>query len=108
MSGITTHVLDTAIGLPAAGVPVLLELRTDDGGWVEIGRGKTDEDGRLRTLTGPVIEAGVYRITFDTKSYDPGAFFPEVAIVFDVKDALQHYHVPLLLSGFGYSTYRGS
>jgi len=105
MSGITTHVLDIARGRPAAGVPVRLELRDGDA-WREIGRGTTDDDGRLRTLTGPSIEAGTYRITFDTR--DRSDFFPEVAIVFVVSDAAQHYHVPLLLSPFGYSTYRGS
>jgi 5-hydroxyisourate hydrolase len=105
MSGITTHVLDTARGRPASGVPVRLEFR-DGSQWREIGRGTTDDDGRLRTLTGPSIEAGTYRITFDTSGRSE--FFPEVAIVFEVKDAQQHYHVPLLLSPFGYSTYRGS
>ena len=107
MSGITTHVLDTARGRPAVGVPVRLELRDGDG-WREIGRGTTDDDGRLRTLTGPSIDAGTYRITFDTDAYNAGGFFPEVSIVFEVNDAAQHYHVPLLLSPFGYSTYRGS
>jgi 5-hydroxyisourate hydrolase len=107
MSGITTHVLDTARGRPAAGVPVRLELR-DGQQWREIGRGTTDDDGRLRTLTGPSIDAGTYRITFDIAAYNAGGFFPEVAIVFAVNDAAQHYHVPLLLSPFGYSTYRGS
>jgi len=106
MSGITTHVLDTARGRPAAGIPVVLELRASDGGWVEVGRGTTDDDGRLRTLTGPTIEAGTYRIIFNTAAYS--GFFPEVAIVFEVRDVAQHYHVPLLLSPFGYSTYRGS
>lgn len=108
MSGITTHVLDTARGKPAAKVSVRLELRNGDGSWRVIGRGATDDDGRLRTLTGPDIEAGTYRITFDTKSYDANGFFPEVAIAFVVIDPSEHYHVPLLLSPFGYSTYRGS
>lgn len=105
MSGITTHVLDTARGRPAAGVPVVLELRAG-GGWREVGRGTTDGDGRVRTLTGPAIEAGTYRITFDTAALSE--FFPVVAIEFVVSDPAQHYHVPLLLSPFGYSTYRGS
>ena len=107
MSGITTHVLDTANGRPAARVPITLERRDGDG-WTRIGSGVTDEDGRLRTLTGPDIETGTYRITFDTRSYFPDGFFPETSIVFDVRDPAQHYHVPLLLSPFGYSTYRGS
>ena len=107
MSGITTHVLDTARGRPAAGVPVRLERR-EGAGWRGIARGTTDDDGRLRSLTGPSIEAGTYRITFDTGAYNANGFFPEVSIVFEVNDAAQHYHVPLLLSPFGYSTYRGS
>jgi len=105
MSGITTHVLDTARGRPAAGVSVRLEFRTGHE-WRELAQGTTDADGRVRTLTGPSIDAGTYRLTFDTAARSD--FFPEVAIVFEVKDAQQHYHVPLLLSPFGYSTYRGS
>jgi 5-hydroxyisourate hydrolase len=107
MSGITTHVLDTANGRPAAGVPITLERRNGDA-WTHLGSGITDADGRLRTLTGPDIDVGTYRITFDTRAYFPDGFFPETSIVFDVRDAAQHYHVPLLLSPFGYSTYRGS
>ena len=108
MSGITTHVLDTALGRPAAKVTVTLSMRRDGDEWEEIGRGVTDDDGRLRTLTGPAIDAGTYRISFDTGGYDPKGFFPEVSIVFVVHGPTQHYHVPLLLSPFGYSTYRGS
>lgn len=111
MSGITTHVLDTARGRPAADVAVRLE-RQIDGEFRPIARSKTDADGRARDLTGPAIDAGVYRITFETRAYleSIGApvFFPEVAIVFVVADAREHFHVPLLLSPFGYSTYRGS
>jgi 5-hydroxyisourate hydrolase len=107
MSGITTHVLDVAKGRPARGVPITLELRDGDG-WREIGRGETDADGRLRTLTGPTIDPGTYRITFDVHTYEANAFFPEAAIVFIVEDVEQHYHVPLLLAPYGYSTYRGS
>ena len=105
MSGITTHVLDTARGRPAAGIAVRLDVR-DGGDWRELARGTTDADGRLRTL--PSIDAGTYRLTFDTGAYNPDGFFLEVTIEFVVKDAAQHYHVPLLLSPFGYSTYRGS
>lgn len=112
--GITTHVLDTATGRPAARVPVTLERFTRtgpgaDGEWQSIGDGETDDDGRLRTLlpTGPAPH-GTYRIRFDTTTYlGAAAFFPEVAIVFVVSDD-RHHHVPLLLSPFGYSTYRGS
>ncbi len=100
---ITTHVLDTAQGRPASGVPVRLEQRAGSG-WSLVGQGVTDADGRLKTLGGG--GAGVYRLTFDTKGRS--AFFPEVSIVFEIVDASAHYHVPLLLSPFGYSTYRGS
>jgi 5-hydroxyisourate hydrolase len=109
---ITTHVLDTARGRPAAGVPVVLE-RAGDGGWEELGRGATEADGRLRDLVaeGSTPGAGRYRLTFDTGAYfrDRGeaAFYPEVTVVFTVA-ADEHHHVPLLLSPFGYSTYRGS
>ena len=110
MSAITTHVLDTAHGRPAAGVPIVLELDRGGGGWQELGRGQTDADGRLRTLLpeGQRPAAGVYRLTFDTAAYLDGGFFPTVQITFTVVDPAQHYHVPLLLSPFGYSTYRGS
>jgi 5-hydroxyisourate hydrolase len=109
---ITTHVLDTARGRPAAGVPVVLERAVGEG-WEELGRGATDADGRLRTLVaeGAALAAGRYRLTFDTSAYfrDHGeaAFYPEVAVVFTVATD-EHHHVPLLLSPFGYSTYRGS
>ena len=110
---ITTHVLDISRGRPAAGVPVRLERR-DGVLWELIGSGETDEDGRLRTLTaeGADLKPGIYRLTFDTGTYfrerHVETFFPEACIIFDVRDAAQHYHVPLLLSPFGYSTYRGS
>ena len=102
---ITTHVLDTAQGKPAAGVPVRLELREPQG-WTLLGEGATDADGRLRTLVRGAFRAGTYRLTFDTRARS--SFFPEVTIVFEAADTAAHYHVPLLLSPFGYSTYRGS
>ena len=106
--GISTHVLDTARGKPAAGIEVVLEVRDGDR-WTLVGEGFTDDDGRLRTLTDDFeMRTGVYRITFIVGAYNKDGFFPEVAIAFDVKDAAQHYHVPLLLSPFGYATYRGS
>ena len=113
MSPITTHILDTAKGRPATAVRVTLEAADNAAGWSSIGSGQTDEDGRCKTLmnTGD-LSAGIYRITFDTGGYyaDLGedTFYPEVRIAFEVKDASQHYHVPLLLNPFGYSTYRGS
>jgi hydroxyisourate hydrolase len=114
--GISTHVLDTARGKPAAGVPVVLEIRTGATGdpWRELARAVTDGDGRVRPLlpAGTALIPGTYRITFATDAYfrdlDVEGFYPEAAIVFDVRDAGQHYHVPLLLSPYGYSTYRGS
>ena len=109
---ITTHVLDTARGLPAHGVPIVLEPATDEGGEL-VGRDATDADGRARDLVaeGTALTHGRYRLTFDTGAYFRGrgeaAFYPEVAIVFIVASD-EHHHVPLLLSPFGYSTYRGS
>jgi 5-hydroxyisourate hydrolase len=110
---ITTHVLDTALGKPAAAVPVWLERKDDGEQWIQLGAGDTDADGRLRTLTaeGPVAP-GEYRITFDTAAYYAArgtrAFYPRVEVHFEVVDGAAHYHVPLLLSPYGYSTYRGS
>jgi len=110
---ITTHVLDTAHGRPARAVPIKLARHDDDGTWREIGAGETDADGRLRTLTPPGdVEPGTYRITFDTAAYfamhGVAGFFPVVEIQFIVREGGEHHHVPLLLSPFGYSTYRGS
>jgi len=113
LSGITTHVLDTALGHPAAGVPVTLERQISPGEWQLIGRGETDADGRLRTLTpdAPPLP-GTYRLQFDTRRYfEPRgtrAFHAAVVVMFEVTAAESHYHVPLLLSPFGYTTYRGS
>lgn len=107
MTRVTTHVLDTARGRPAAGVPVLLERADGDGGWRSVGHGTTDADGRVADLAD--VEPGRHRLTFDTSAqHDAGGFYPEVSVVFVVTDADTHCHVPLLLSPFGYSTYRGS
>jgi 5-hydroxyisourate hydrolase len=109
---ITTHVLDTSLGKPGANIAVELE-RDDKGVWHLIGAGVTDADGRLKALTpqGPVMP-GRYRIRFQTGAYfsanNVAGFFPLVEIQFTVADAAAHYHVPLLLSPYGYSTYRGS
>jgi 5-hydroxyisourate hydrolase len=111
MSQITTHVLDTARGQPAAGVAVRLE-RVSDAGPEEIGRASTDADGRVRDIGPERLAAGAYRLVFAAAAYfaqqRTAAFFPEVAITFTVDGEGQHYHVPLLLSPFGYTTYRGS
>jgi 5-hydroxyisourate hydrolase len=112
--GITTHILDTSRGRPAPGVHVVLERRGPDGTWTRVGDGHTDADGRLPTLVpdGGGVVRGRYRLTFDTGRYfaalDVRAFYPDVTVTFEVADNGGHYHVPLLLSPFGYSTYRGS
>lgn len=111
VSHVTTHILDTSIGRPAPGVAVVLEARDGDG-WVGIGTGLTDADGRVKDLGPERLESGAYRVRFDTGAYfagiDTDAFFPEVVLTFLVDTAQEHYHVPLLLSPFAYSTYRGS
>lgn len=113
MSAITTHVLDTSLGKPAAGVAVTLEAHSSDG-WKTLASGTTNADGRIRDLlpAESKLAPGTYRLRFETAAYFRArgveAFYPHVEIVFVVKDGAQHYHVPLLLSPFGYSTYRGS
>jgi 5-hydroxyisourate hydrolase len=107
---ISTHVLDTARGTPAAGVPVRLQRVSDDG-TEEIGRSGTDADGRVREIGPEHLEPGTYRLVFGTGEYlsQAGpAFFPEVAVTFTVDGQAPDCHVPLLLSPFGYTTYRGS
>lgn len=114
MSAITTHVLDIARGRPAAGLTVVLDMRVADGRWQEVGRGATDGDGRLRTLMEPsaTLLPGIYRLVFDAGAYFRSegnrAFYPEVVVTFEAVAGEAHYHVPLLLSPFGYSTYRGT
>lgn len=113
MSTISTHVLDTALGRPAEGVRVTLEQLGDAGEAVMLGTGLTDEDGRIRLVEGGRLpRLGLYRLTFGVEEYFAHtrreAFYPQVEVTFRVADAAQHYHVPLLLSPFGYSTYRGS
>jgi 5-hydroxyisourate hydrolase len=113
MSAITTHVLDTSLGKPAAGVAVTLEAHSGEG-WKTLASGTTNADGRLRDLLPAEnkLAPGTYRLRFETAAYFRArgveSFYPHVEIVFRVQDAAQHYHVPLLLSPFGYSTYRGS
>lgn len=112
---LSTHVLDATAGRPAAGVPVRLERRGPDG-WSPAGAGQTGADGRLRLDGGPGFgpgfEPGVYRITFGSGAYfearGTASFYPEVTVTFEMTGDGGHYHVPLLLSPFAYSTYRGS
>jgi 5-hydroxyisourate hydrolase len=114
VSTISTHVLDTALGRPAAGVPVSLERIDSTGRATQLGTGTTDSDGRLRSLlpAGRALEPGDYRLRFDTGAYLAHAghavFYPVVSVDFRVTESGSHYHVPLLLSPFGYATYRGS
>jgi hydroxyisourate hydrolase len=111
MSAITTHVLDTAEGHPAAGVAVELAVSADQG-WLPIGTARTDADGRVAEIGPATAAAGRYRLVFATGEYfalrGRETFFPEVAVTFTIAAATQHYHVPLLLSPFAFSVYRGS
>lgn len=110
---ITTHILDISVGTPAAGVRVAL-TRLDPAARTEVGRGMTDADGRLRTLLpeDAAVAPGDYELTFETGAYFESRgvkpFHPRVIVTFRVADAGQHYHMPLLVSPFGYTTYRGS
>jgi 5-hydroxyisourate hydrolase len=111
MSRVTTHVLDTSLGRPAAGVPVRLEHLTG-GVPSPVAEGFTDADGRVRDLGPDDLRTGTYRVVFGTGAYfartGRRTFYPEAAVIFLVEDAGGHYHVPLVLSPFAYSTYRGS
>ena len=111
MTGITTHILDLTTGTPAAGVAVTLEQASVTG-WAVLARATTDADGRVRDAFAAVPVAGRFRLTFATGAWFAArgvtSFHPEVSVVFDVTDTQPHHHVPLLLSPFGYSTYRGS
>ncbi|MBK8552641.1 MAG: hydroxyisourate hydrolase [Ignavibacteria bacterium] len=112
MSRITTHVLDTSSGRPASGISIQLFLKNDDG-WKLTGEGMTDENGRISDMlkTGEILEPGIYKMKFETELYfkekDIKSFYPYVEIIFNI-DSEEHYHIPLLLSPYGYSTYRGS
>jgi len=113
VSQITTHILDTAKGRPASGVTVQLSARLD-AGWQDIATGITNDDGRVPGLLpeGETLAAGIYRMHFATGPYlerqGEEAFYPYVDVVFSLDGSGDHYHIPLLLSPFGYSTYRGS
>ena len=114
MSTISTHILDTSSGNPANAVAVCLEVQNTDESWTELSHAWTDEDGRVKPffLVDKPLTAGTYRLVFDTDAYFNGinidSFYPQVSVVFKVGDDAQHYHVPLLISPYGYSTYRGS
>ena len=114
MSGISTHVLDTSKGTPGIDVRVVLEREAAPGKWDKLPEGRTDADGRVKNLLPAErgLEMAAYRLTFETEPYfaksGVSTFFPSVTVVFRVMDAGRHHHVPLLVSPFGYSTYRGT
>jgi 5-hydroxyisourate hydrolase len=113
MGHITTHVLDTARGRPAAGVNVTLHRGAVAGVWQQLGAGVTDADGRVQDLlAGESLDRGTYRLVFATGQYQRSqgteSFFPDVTVDFTVEDPTRHHHVPLLLSPHGYTVYRGS
>lgn len=113
MSQITTHILDTSKGKPAAGILIRLEKKMENNSWIEIGKGHTNDDGRLPGLVpeSTFLEFGIYKLIFDTETYfsntNVTGLYPFVEIAFKVSEN-KHYHIPLLLNPFGYSTYRGS
>ena len=112
MSHVTTHILDISTGKPAASVNVVLEMQ-QPGGWQLLTRGATDANGRIMNMLPDerVLTPGIYRLTFDTRTYffsmHTKSFYPAVYVEFEITDD-SHYHVPLLLSPYGFSTYRGS
>lgn len=111
--GISTHILDTNSGRPAFGITVTLQ-REVNGSWNELNRGVTDQDGRCRNLLpqSQALESGVYRVRFDTAPYfaerQVKSLYPVIEITFEVANPQEHYHIPLLLTANGYTTYRGS
>ena len=114
MSGISTHVLDVSRGIAAAGVPIILEHEATANRWRVVTNTKTDDDGRVKELLTPgtKLAPGAYRLRFETGAYWKHAklecFHPRVEVAFSVVDVKRHYHVPLLVSPFGYTTYRGT
>jgi 5-hydroxyisourate hydrolase len=110
--GLSTHILDTSLGRPVAGVSLILSKQAGDG-WSEVGRGATDADGRCRALLGDAsLEQASYKLRFEIAPYFAAQsvvpLYPYVEIVFAVAEPSQHYHIPLLLTANGYTTYRGS
>ncbi len=113
MSQITSHILDTSLGKPAQGVPIELMQQVDNS-WVSLGTGLTNADGRVSDLlvSESILAAGIYKLSFRLSDYyqqlNTDSFYPYAEVVFQIAGDGQHYHVPLLLNPFGYSTYRGS
>jgi 5-hydroxyisourate hydrolase len=110
-SFVTTHVLDSSAGAPATGIAVVLEARQADA-WAQVGRGTTDDDGRIGDLGPEALASGTYRLTFAVGDYyasrGTASFYPEITVTFQLDAEQRHYHVPILLSPFAYTTYRGS
>ena len=110
---LSVHVLNTETGLPSANVAVILEAQQGDK-WVKLSEDKTNDEGRISELypKDSILKKGVYRVTFKTgdwfKAQNKRSFFPEVPVVFVIDGSLEHYHIPLLVSSYGYSTYRGN
>ena len=109
---ISTHVLDLARGVGGKAVPVTLSKRADDGRWQKVGTATTDADGRVRSFEdAKSFDTGIYRLQFDMSRYPDASaspFFPEITLTFLVTDKTGHYHVPVVVSPYGYSTYRGN
>ncbi len=110
--GISTHVLDLASGLGGRNIPVVLEVQNDKGSWKQLAKGITDDNGRIKSFGDSFkVRTGKYKLTFDMMKYSNGGanpFFPEISVVFNVSDKSLHYHVPVVVSPYGYSTYRGN
>lgn len=110
--GISTHVLDLASGVGGKNVPVTLEQKDKNGSWIKVASALTDDNGRIKSFGSEVkVSVGTYRLNFDMTKYSgskSNPFFPEINVVFQVPDQKLHYHVPVVVSPFGYSTYRGN
>ena len=111
--GLSTHILDTALGRPASGVEILFEKLRGGSVWRPLARGTTDQDGRCKTLLNEhELETETYRLRFFVgpyfKAQSLNSLYPYIDIVFNIADPAQHYHIPLLLTANGYTTYRGS
>lgn len=103
---VSTQVLDLTRGEPAARMNVELDVFITGHGWIEVGHGVTNVEGRIEEFGEPAAQ-GLYRLMFDVGSYMPHSFFPSITVAFEVRDAAEHFHLPLLLNQFGYTTYRG-
>lgn len=110
--GISTHVLDLASGVGGKNIPVVLEVKDKNGAWTKLATGTTDENGRIKSFGANVkANSGTYKLIFDMTKYSeskPNPFFPEISVVFQIQDPKLHYHVPVVVSPYGYSTYRGN